>query len=359
MVGLALFGVLFYRRRSELSQTWPSTIMHCLRLRPRVYKVKRGNRDGPWSIDPAEGTEDYLAVDGDKRHSTKSHARLSSTETISVAALSDHAKSLGLPLKTRMARRLRDLPDQFSFPWRDRPVEVPSKPHGRNFRVDSWDASTSSPSTVSGAHSRNAPTEYGSGAGNSRTHQDAILEEDEENVETSLISPVDRDENDVFLIGHQPGNFTLESGSSNSKPRSVQVIPPTPTASYTGSLIHPTLPPTVSVLLDALCLLILIFPLLYRCCRIVCTYPPHLHCQHPYPLHLLTAFYLSPKDLLQIYTKANPLPRDPYRPASCRPTSPTLLYSITVPLKVLCEVPYTFNMRLLGSPLPALAARYP
>lgn len=241
MLALALFGFFLYRRKSK-KQTWLPSIMHCPCLRPRVYRVRKARRDGPWSIDRAEETEEYSAVAGDKRppshQFSKGHARLSSSETVS-ASLSDHMQHT-VPLKSRIAHQLRSLPD-FQFPWRARAIEVRNQPPRRGFRVDSWDVSTSSgPSNISSTHSRMAPTETG-GAGRSQTH-DTILEEDEGNVEASLLSPVDRSENSVFFIGHRAGGFPIESGSLSSKTRSVQVIPPTPTESSHPSAIRQSMP---------------------------------------------------------------------------------------------------------------------
>ena len=168
--------------------------------------------------------EEYTAVDGGKRppssQSSKGHARLSSSETI-VASLPNPS----LPLRSQIAHQLRSLPGQFQLPWKARAIEVRNQPPRRGFRVDSWDVSTSSdPSNDSGAHPEMAPTGAGD-AGRSQA-RDTILEEDEADVEASLLSPVARSENTDFL------------SSLSSKPRSVQVIPPTPTESSHGSAIR-------------------------------------------------------------------------------------------------------------------------
>jgi hypothetical protein len=239
----ALFGVFLYRRRSR-KQTWPAILRH-FRLRPRVYNVRKASRSGPWTIDRAEDAEEYFAVDngeGTSSHRTsKGHTRLSSSSTVGDQSSPDNVQ-YELPLRSRIAHQLRTLPDHFTLPWRVRAIEVRNKPPRQGFRVDSWDVSTlSSPSTVSGAHSRSAPTES-SRVGRNQLH-DTILEEDEADVQSSLNFNTDREENSVLFIGHRSGNLTVESGSSSSKPQSVQVVPPSPTVSSHASALHRTQQP--------------------------------------------------------------------------------------------------------------------
>ncbi|KAF8233346.1 hypothetical protein L208DRAFT_893021 [Tricholoma matsutake] len=238
---LALASVIFFCRWKGKKRIWSFT---AIPLRPRVYKVQKANRDRLWSIDRTGEAEEYMVDDGHKQHSlqqsSKGHTRLSSSDSISDPSFSNPVQPT-LPLGSRIAHQLRSLPGQFPLPWRDRAIQVQNKPPRRGFRVDSWDVSVSSGPSDMG-HSRRAPT---SGVGRSQDH-DTILEEDESDIETTLISPVDRSENSVYLISNQPGNFTFESGSSSSNLRSVQVIPPTPDSSYSSALQPIREPPSRS-----------------------------------------------------------------------------------------------------------------
>jgi hypothetical protein len=242
----ALFGAFLYRRRSR-KQTWPP-ILRRLRFRPRVHNVRKASRSGPWTIDRAEDPEEYFAVSDGKQASShgssKGHTRLSSSSTIDQSPTDNVQPEL--PLRSRIAHHIRTLPDHFTLPWRDRVIEVKNKPPRQGFRVNSWDLSTvSSPSTVSGAHSRNALME-GSRVGRNQLH-DTIVEEDEADVQASLISNTDGEENGVLLISRRPGNLTLDSGSLSSNPRSVLVVSPSPTASSPTSAFHRTRQPLPTI----------------------------------------------------------------------------------------------------------------
>ncbi|KAG6828897.1 hypothetical protein H0H92_006403 [Tricholoma furcatifolium] len=129
----------------------------------------------------------------------------------------------------------------------DRPVQIRPSDPGVRFRVDPSGSSVES-SGASAPGSRATTVEGG--------RPDTIFEDDEYannadnepgyrnsyygDEETALITPIERQENDVFLISNRP-SFTLSSNSHH-----VTVVPPTPTES-SASAGHAldVIPPTV------------------------------------------------------------------------------------------------------------------
>ncbi|RDB15614.1 hypothetical protein Hypma_004059 [Hypsizygus marmoreus] len=255
---LAIAGIayLLYRSKSSKKKRWPTEILHWLRPRyvPRVHKVRRANRSSTWSIDRTEEDE-FVMVDHDDVGSHKSHSRLPSTETLEVMQASKpEPRGKTTWMNSPLAQQLRRLPDQFPIPFKDRAIQVQTLPPGRRFRVDPSGSSTESTrdSAISDPHSH-----YGTTEGYAQERPETIFETEEDvgpaarihddDEETSLISPEERSENHVFLITNRGGDFTLESGSSNTNSRSshfVKVVPPTPTDSSRNSNIRPIIPPS-------------------------------------------------------------------------------------------------------------------
>ncbi|KAF5385776.1 hypothetical protein D9615_002695 [Tricholomella constricta] len=216
----------------------------------RVQKVRRVNpadRNIAWSIDRTEATDEFVMVDVEDGQRAN-HDRLPSGETIKTM------NSLSVWKNSQIAQQIRRLPDQLPIPWKERAVQITSQPPGKRFRVDSSNTSSESGGANSTSNSHPGTAEGG-------IRPDTIFEEDEYpeteyrnsmygDEETSLISPVERSENHVFLItGNRSIDFTLSSSSNSNSGTShvVKVVPPTPTESsrLSHNRLTVTIPPPI------------------------------------------------------------------------------------------------------------------
>ncbi|KAG6865070.1 hypothetical protein C0991_005345 [Blastosporella zonata] len=209
----------------------------------KAQEIRHATRDSNFEID--RRTDDAHELRGDIDE-TSSHSRKPSLDTLKTLEPEYHFPFKNVWRNSQIVQQFRRLPDR--VPWGDRAVQIrPSNP-GVRFRVDPSGSSAES-SGASVPNSRSGTAEGG--------RPDSIVKEDDdadseyrnsfyETEETSLISPVERSENEVFLISNRQ-SFTISSNSSNS--HQVKIVPPTPTdSSRSHGHLSPLVPPPATPL---------------------------------------------------------------------------------------------------------------
>ncbi|KAF9000419.1 hypothetical protein BDQ17DRAFT_1359577 [Cyathus striatus] len=246
VIFVACIAFLIYRhRRGRHMRTWKAF--------PRSKDVHKIDRSSTWTIDQFEtGYEDFIFVDPEVPISpaaTSSEGHNPQSFGVASSTLKEQATPAHAPLELRAERQIPgkatwrnvQLPESVLslpqwIPWKKKPILVQHVPHTRRFRVDDYDKSTDASSsrraTSNFSHGTHGTTLEGSAAAFSRNH--ATIEEEDESEQTSLITPLERSENSVFLISRVPGvDFSSEAGSSHPHTSTVNshinVQSPTPT----------------------------------------------------------------------------------------------------------------------------------
>lgn len=140
MLATALICFFLYRWKSRKKGTWAAAIKHF--LAPRVYKVRKADRDSARSLGPGcrKECEDDGMAEGDPESSCSKNSHLQPPDSIGVSGFSDQPQS-SLQLPFRIGKQLRGLPERFLFPWKARAIEVKNRSSRRGFRIDAYDVS--------------------------------------------------------------------------------------------------------------------------------------------------------------------------------------------------------------------------
>ncbi|KAG6844832.1 hypothetical protein H0H87_003263 [Tephrocybe sp. NHM501043] len=228
---------LYWIKKGQREETFASFVRRSLSR--KAQKVRHAARDSHFEIDSPPGVTYDLEGAGTGNGYSSVHSRNSFVDTLKTVE-PEYQFPFRKPWRnSQVAQQFRRLPGRLPFPFIDRAIQVRASKPGVRFRVDPSGSSTES----SGSNPRSNTVEGGV--------PDTIEEVDDYpdteycnslngNEETSLISPIDRLENDVFLISNRGPSFTISSHSSHQ----VQIVPPTPTESSHHSQGHLVVAPS-------------------------------------------------------------------------------------------------------------------
>ncbi|KAG5638620.1 hypothetical protein H0H81_011339, partial [Sphagnurus paluster] len=211
---LALGTALLYVYRWKRSKDESISINPLRWWGPKKVHRMRAHQNVPWTIDRAEEADAFV------EEARRSHTRLPPGETLK--GMESRKPASKFPVMSswkglQIMQHIRRLPDQLPLPWRKRAVYIVSRPPGRRFRMDSLSRSAESgEENARDLRAARPKTIYESGEVIQGSQLDNPVYPDDEPDDTSLISPIDRSENHVFLITNRPGEFSLESDSSIS-----------------------------------------------------------------------------------------------------------------------------------------------